>query len=675
MNLNSRAEEFFPALLLLLFIFFLSAVYSQDLYPSDESIEDFTIIENEKGLTIVGTVETSQQMEIIGKEEIEKHNTADLATLLQESLNLSFTRYGGRGSIANINLRGFDSKRVAVLVDGVAVNSVMDGKIDIDQIDLNSVERIEVIYGGSDTKYNISGAFGGVINIVTLKKQEGGLRIGASVSNTSALPGEYYDRSDTIRGIHWEDLLDTQNLTFNAAYGKNSFSITAGAFANRAANHFLFTDYVGSIRRKDNNEVWDAGGGTSFIWDFPLYTKLIVSSNFYYSDKNIPNSGFSDDYGNQRDINTRHALMLEAPRAFHDNLASETSLTYSFSNREYVSQTDKASTHNQHSIMAVNRWAWYPNKKITIRSGLDYRYIALDSTEIGNRSRHDGGIYITAEYKPSSFFLVSPSIKAVFVSKGHGNITPIPKLGLLFTLTDSLAVKNNYFRSFKFPDFEELYWSGGGGYGNPDLLPEDGWGGDLGLSWQFKDLFTFDNTFFFQWLKNSIHWFSNNSTIWRPENVGEAVFFGVDSKLKFEIPVSLGPVKKITPSVSYQYLASYLLSFGYTFSSDKRIPYMPAHTFGSSLSISWGSGSVMITAHYESLRFTDRANTTSLEPHFLLNLTFNQAAGKNFTFFSAVRNILNQSYESFYDYPMPGISFTIGVRTEFKSKKTDEQNE
>jgi vitamin B12 transporter len=64
----------------------------------------------------------------------------------------------------------------------------------VNQVDLNNVERIEVIYGGSDTKYNVSGALGGVINIVTVKKQPAGLSWGGALSNTGYFPGYYNER-------------------------------------------------------------------------------------------------------------------------------------------------------------------------------------------------------------------------------------------------------------------------------------------------------------------------------------------------------------------------------------------------------------------------------------------------------------------------------------------------
>jgi vitamin B12 transporter len=660
-----KTGKIFPVLVLLIF----SLCFPIDLKGQDIESENELYFSNEEGITVTGTVQTSQQMSIIEKDEIERHNAPDIATLLQETLGLNITRYGTYGRMTLLNLRGLDSKRLAFLIDGVPVNSSIDGKFDIEQIDLNSIERIEVIYGGSDTKYNVSGAMGGVINIITVKKQKPGLVLGASVSNTSALPGEYRGRDGQTQEPNWEDLVDTQNLCLSAAYGGNAFSITANAFANSAQNHFLFTDRYNYTRRKDNNEVWDVGTALSAIWELPNLSKLIASSNFYYDNKNIPSSGFSGNVGTQQDIVSRNNIMLDMPHIFRDNLAMEASLGTYFTRRDYTSPADIFSRHEQQNITVINRWNWYVSKQLALKSGFDYRFIYLDSTDIGNRNRHDGGIYLTSEYKPVQRFMIIPSIKAVFTSEGDTLFTAIPKLGLLWNVTDSLALKNNYFRSFKFPDFEELYWGEGGGVvGNPDLKPEDGWGGDIGLSWRYKKLFSFESTFFTHWLKDSIHWYSGAGGIWRPENVGEAMFFGLDSKLRFEIPVSLGQVKKIIPSISYQYLLSYLLSFGYDFVDDKRIPYSPTHTIGGSLEIPWESGSVIISGHYESLRYNDRANITQLKPHFLLNATVNQKIGKYLTAFGVLRNILNESYQSFNDYPMPGIMLTLGMRVNLEIK-------
>jgi vitamin B12 transporter len=664
-----KAGKFFPALVLVFF----SLSFPNGVKGQDDEWSDEPYFSEEEGITVTGTVQTTQQMAVIEKDEIERRNAPDIAALLQETLNLNITRYGTYGNMTLLNLRGLDSKRLAFLIDGVPVNSSLDGRFDIEQIDLNSIERIEVIYGGSDTKYNVSGAMGGVINIVTVKKQPAGLRLGASVSNTGVLPGEYRGRSGQTQGPDWQDLADTQNIAISAVYGGSGFSITANVFADRAENHFLFIDRYNYTRRKDNNEVWDTGGAVSVVWELPSLSKLIASSNLYYGDKNIPISGFSSYVGKQQEIISRNNIMLDMPRIFRDDLAMEASLGWHFIRKDYTAPAGAFSRHDQQNLTAINRWNWYTGEKLALKSGFDYRFIYLDSTDIGKRNQHDGGIYLTAEYKPTRQFMVIPSVKAVFASEGDTLFNAVPKLGWVLNVTDSLAIKNNYFRSFKFPDFEELYWSEGGGaaggsVGNPDLKPEDGWGGDLGVSWRFKELFSFESTFFTHWLKDSIHWYSGTGGIWRPENVGEAMFFGLDSRLTFDIPVSFGLVKKIIPSVSYQYLLSYLLSFGYDFASDKRIPYSPVHTIGGSLEIPWNSGSIIISGHYESLRYDDRANLTQLKPQFLLNATVNQKIGKNLTAFGVLRNILNESYQSFSDYPMPGITLTMGIRAQFEVK-------
>jgi vitamin B12 transporter len=153
--------------------------------------------------------------------------------------------------------------------------------------------------------------------------------------------------------------------------------------------------------------------------------------------------------------------------------------------------------------------------------------------------------------------------------------------------------------------------------------------------------------------------------------VGEAVFFGLDSKLTVMIPLSRLPLEPLGLSFSYQYLLSYLLSYGYTFASDKRIPYMPQHTLGFSLTMPWKNGfrgyggSLAFSGHYEGPRYADTSNLTRLKSYFLLNASVNQGIGKNLAVFGVLRNILNRSYESFNDYYMPGLTITLGMRVNF----------
>ncbi|GHV03175.1 hypothetical protein FACS189485_05620 [Spirochaetia bacterium] len=675
-----KAARLFPALILILYV--LCPLHPQEDTAQGEGIaaleenlfdDDIFLMEGE-GLTVTASPETTQQMKIVTKEEIDTVHAPDLASLLQETLGLGITSYGGYGSQTDINMRGFDSERIAFLIDGVPANSPLSGEFDISMIDLNNIERIEVIYGGSDTKYNVSGALGGVINIITIKKQKPGWRLGGSITNTSALPGEYREKDGSKGSPHFEDLLDTQNAAFFAGFGAEKFSLSANLFANRAGNHFLYRDTIfEKTRRRESSEVWDTGASVSFVRNLPDdYSKLIISTDFYYGDKNIPMSGYSSMAGKQTDISLRQNIMLDMPRFFRDDLATEASISYSWQDLGYDPPAGSSSLHDQHSITAINRWSWYMMEKLTLRSGWDYRFNHLDSTENGLRGRHDGGVYLTAEYKPHKTFLIIPSVKAVFSGPGSAEpVVAVPKLGFLWNVNDSLSLKNNYFRSFKHPDFEDLYWTGGGETGNPDLRPENGWGGDLGVAYRFKKNWNIEGVFFTQWTNDSIHWYGTGG-VWKPRNVGEAIFFGVDAKARGDIPLTKGPFRKISLSLSYQYLLSYLLSYGYTYDSDKRIPYMPMHSIGASVNIPWkigakgNEGSLLISGHYESLRYAETANITELDPCFLLNITVNQHINKNISAFAVGRNILNTSYESFNDYPMPGLTITIGMRVNYE---------
>jgi vitamin B12 transporter len=635
---------------------------------SEEFFDDeFLFMEDSTGITVTASPETTQQMKVVTKEEIDRTHAPDLATLLQETLGLGFTSYGPYGNQTGINMRGFDSERIAFLIDGVPANSPMSGDFELSMIDLNVVERIEVIYGGSDSKYNVTGALGGVINIITIKKQEPGMRIRGSLSNSAALPGKYYKPNVGHQDPQWQDLIDTQNLSLSLGFGAEKYSWSGGLFANRVGNHFLYEDGYERTLRREGNEVWDAGVSLSFVRDLPDYVKLIAGGDLYYGDKNIPISGISDIAEKQRDFSTRQNLMLDMPRAFRDDLSAEASLTHVWQTLDY----GRASRDDQHIITAINRWGWYPLSMLTLRMGGDYRYSYLDSTDMGLHDRHDGGVYLTAEYQPAAQFLFIPSVKMVLTGGGAEPVVPVPKLGFLWHTTDSLTIKNNYFRSFKIPDLEDLYWTEGGMYGNPNLKPEDGWGADLGAAYGIHERITIEGVFSTQWTVDSIHWYPFGET-WKPTNVGEAIFFGFDSKLRFDIPFSLGPFEKIGLSLSYQYLLSYLLSYGYTYSSDKRVPYMPLHTAGLSVDVPWKAGarqqggSLILSGHYEGLRYADTTNLAKLKPHFLLNASFNQNIGKNFSAFLILRNILNQSYESFDDYPMPGLTVTAGIRANFE---------
>ena len=108
------------------------------------------------------------------------------------------------------------------------------------------------------------------------------------------------------------------------------------------------------------------------------------------------------------------------------------------------------------------------------------------------------------------------------------------------------------------------------------------------------------------------------------------------------------------------------------FEDSFRIPYMPTHIIGASLDLAWKTGSLLVSARYESTRYGDTLNQLALDPYCVVNATINQNIGSLVTLFASARNLLNAHYESFASYHMPGISFTLGLRTAWSPARAAE---
>jgi len=92
------------------------------------------------------------------------------ARTLDEAINLLpgvNIRTGGEG-VPRIDIRGFRTRHVLLLLDGVPFNSAFDQQFDPTRIPVENIARIKVTTGPSSVLYG-QGGLGGVINIITKK--------------------------------------------------------------------------------------------------------------------------------------------------------------------------------------------------------------------------------------------------------------------------------------------------------------------------------------------------------------------------------------------------------------------------------------------------------------------------------------------------------------------------
>ena len=136
----------------------------------------------------------------------------------------------GNGGASFVDLRGIGSNRNLVLLDGNRlVPSGLVGRVDLNNIPLALIDRVEALTGAASTTYGAD-AIAGVVNFIT-KKNFTGVDISASEQITEKGDGNYY-RADATIGGNFAD--DKGNAVFSVGYqhsdpvyqGDRAFSIS-----------------------------------------------------------------------------------------------------------------------------------------------------------------------------------------------------------------------------------------------------------------------------------------------------------------------------------------------------------------------------------------------------------------------------------------------------------------
>jgi vitamin B12 transporter len=179
-------------------------------------------------------------VEVIAASELERQPAADLGDVLRTRAGVEVARLGGPGQQTSLFLRGTESNHVLVLVDGLRINPGTIGSAAIQNIAPELVERVEVVKGPRSALYG-SDAIGGVINVITRRGHDAGLRAQAgfgdydtrSASVTGGFGGE---QRDVSFGVSWLDSAGFPTRTGDTTdRGYEHLSLTASARATYGA--------------------------------------------------------------------------------------------------------------------------------------------------------------------------------------------------------------------------------------------------------------------------------------------------------------------------------------------------------------------------------------------------------------------------------------------------------
>ena len=411
---------------------------------------------------------------IITGDQIRKYGYRTFAQVLQSVPGL-FTTYDRNYDY--LGIRGFNrpadyNSRVLLLIDGHRLNDAMfdQGPIGTDSpIDVDLIERVEVVRGPSSSLYGTN-AFFGVINVITKRGRD-------------------------IKGVEgsWENSSYTSNkgrLTYGQKLSNGLEFIASGSYLYSEGHENLFypefntpAQNNGIAHRMDQDTFHNFFGKVSY-GDFTL------QGGYVGRKKGIPTAAFGTIFNNARDavVDRRGYLDLKYQHEFANQLTVKGRLYYDtyYFRDDYLlnpapippAQDYAIATEQAGGELAVVR-RLFEKHKVTL--GGEFRsQFRMDQSNTGpfppatsltdNRKSNIGAVYFQDEFSITDRLILNAGIRYDHYSTFGGTVNP--RTGLIYTWRDTTA-KLLYGRAFRAPNpFQQFNIVSGVTKPNPDLKPE-----------------------------------------------------------------------------------------------------------------------------------------------------------------------------------------------------------
>lgn len=451
---------------------------------------------------------------VFTRNDIERLQPIDVPALLQRVPGLHISRTGGPGSLPGLFLRGTASAQTLVLVDGQRISGSSSGITSLELLNIDHIERIEVVRGGRSALYG-SDAIGGVIQIFTR----------AATSDRAFAP-----RASIAVGNHGQV---RRSLGLSGAQGGTRFDLGASL---DELDGFERTTLPGSREGTYRNKAANLNLSHRFNDDLSAGISALHQTGSTEYDYNLSPAGFAEDDFSLSSVSTHAQVRVierwtsrlelghsEDRRDTTDPFGGSSFSTY----RDQVNWLNVVELDAGHSLTLGADWYQdrlnssndYSETSRSNRGGfIQHRFSGpLISTELG--LRHDRNQQFGSE---NTF---------------NGAVT--------WHLDERNDLIASYSEAFRAPTFNDLYYPDscfpGFGctiYANPDLQPENARSYELQWRSQLADNSRLELSVYRTRIKDAIVTNSaldgnqaGNPNPFRPENIDRARINGFEAAL------------------------------------------------------------------------------------------------------------------------------------------------
>lgn len=311
-------------------------------------------------ITVTSAAKTEQKLrdvtantEVITAEEIKEKRYTTVSEALNSLSGISFSNQGGLGKPVSVYVRGLDSERVLVLIDGIRVNdpSYIFGT-SFTHLMISDIERIEVIKGAQSGIWGAD-ASAGVINIITKSAQQG-FHAGADLEygnyNTQKHALQLSYKTDNYYLKASSQLFTSDGFSAKVPNGANADNFEADGYKNATTN-------------------LKAGYNFSSTDQITLdYTLIDAQSDYDPTDAN--SSGEKTDFNQFSQVNYKHIDSFNEFQAFAKSSSFD---------RKYITPTSESIFKAGVKEYGLSSKIPYRNKDFTIIT-VDYKKFNREDT-------------------------------------------------------------------------------------------------------------------------------------------------------------------------------------------------------------------------------------------------------------------------------------------------------